>query len=146
MHFTTQLAALVAALSLCTPALQAAGFQAREELCLRIGSAPVLIECADNGFVLSNSAAKSVVSVRLGCVQVNGDTILVHNCGELVACDLPPTVPRLPGPRRVLITGASHGFPDACSSGRLAVVEVTFADGSSWAAIHDLPCEVRPPN
>ena len=146
MHFATQLVVLVAAVSLCTPALQAAASKAREEPCLRIGSAPVLIECGDNGFVLSNSAAKTVVGVRLGCVQVNGETILVHNCGELVACDLPPTVPRLPGPRRVLIIGASHGFPDACSNGRLAVVEVNFADGSSWAAIQDLPCEVRPPN
>ena len=146
MGLSASIGALVASLCLGAMPPQVAESPPSVELCLHIGSAPVRIECGNNGFLLSNAAAKSVVSLRLGCVQVNGDAILVHDCRERVACDLPPADSRLDGSRRVLMTGASHGFPDACSTGRLAVVEVTFADGSSWAAVQHLPCEVRPPN
>jgi len=146
MGLTVQIGALLASLYLGAMPPQTAESQPSVELCLNIGSAPVRIECSDNGFLLSNSASKSVVSLRLGCVQVNGDAILVHDCRERVTCDLPPAGSRLDGSRQVLMIGASHGFPDACSTGRLAVVEVTFADGSSWAAVQHLPCEVRPPN
>ena len=96
-------------------------------------SATYRLEAAHNGrgYQFCNSSAVRVVQFRLGCVESKGAKYRIvtqrpFENGDLAAADGTNLSCRM--------WESNHGFfpGEACNKGKLAVTEVTLANGSVW--------------
>jgi hypothetical protein len=89
------------------------------------------VEFFGNGYEFCNNSAKHIVKFRLGCVEKKNDELNILTERPYLDVDIyPPTSDEI-------FCRYWHSndrfFPgEACSEGKLAVVEVGLADGTLW--------------
>ena len=89
---------------------------------------PVKLTAKEYAATLCNTAQVQLTQYRIGCVEKKDDKIEIVRKDALVD-------DHIDGPGGCLTLETTHKvFPfDECAKGKLAVIEVVFADGTSWA-------------
>jgi hypothetical protein len=99
---------------------------------MNLPSTPLkLSRSAGSILVVKNVSPSQVISFRIGCVLGEGEKIRILSKREESAVKLDP--PNDKGMSRYIF-GAFHSPAEYCepSEAKLAVVEVSFADGAKW--------------
>jgi hypothetical protein len=78
------------------------------------------------GYEFRNTSTLLIVQMQLGCAKRKKDTVKIFTIRPSEDVDVPPSQFRF--------WQANHGFfpGEACKKGKLAVVEIKFADGAIW--------------
>jgi hypothetical protein len=78
------------------------------------------------GYGFNNNSSLPITRMQLGCAKKKGATIRILSVRPAEDVDLAPSHSRF--------WQANHGFfpGEPCKMGKLAVVEIKFADGTQW--------------
>ena len=109
------------------------GVKAIESKLLDVPSAPYKLKASYNGrgYEFCNTSNARVVKFRLGCAKRKNGELKILSERKLKETDLTPSGEK---GMSCKFWGSNHGFfpGEDCEKGKLAVIEVVFADGGVW--------------